>query len=60
MNEIGRTLGGRYTLSVDLGLLVIVIAVVVIDVLVHRERRPMRDGGVTTTQKIIVDLRNRR
>jgi uncharacterized membrane protein len=49
----------HYTLSVELGLLVLVMVVVLIDMIVHRERRPERDTAITTTQKIIVDLRNR-
>ena len=47
-----------YTVCVELVLLAFVIAVVVIDMIARREKEPATPDA--TTQKIIVDLRNRR
>jgi len=48
-----------YTLCVELVLLAFVIGVVVVDMIARRQKEPAAAGDATT-QKIIVDLRNRR
>ena len=60
MNGLVGPFATGYTVCVELALLAFVIAVVVIDVLVRRERPAAIDETLVSTQKIIVDQRNRR